>query len=59
MQMLESIGVSHAPPLTEGRFVIMPLGYEQVAEAALTIEADYLVRDIRPGPNQEIMRVPK
>ena len=59
MQMLEGIGVTHAPPLTEGRFVILPLDAEGVAWAALMVEADYLIRDPRPGYQQETIRVPK
>ena len=59
MQMFESLPVSHIPPLTEGRFVIMPLKREGVAKAALIADADYLVRDPRPGDEQEILRLPK
>ena len=59
MQMLESIGVVHAPALTSGRFIVMPLHAEGLARAAARVEADYLVRDPRPGDQQDIMRVPK
>ena|SRR5215203_6306128 len=59
MQMFESIPVSHIPPLTEGRFVIMPLEREGVAKAALMADVDYLIRDPRPGDQQEILRLPK
>lgn len=59
LQMLESVRVTHAPPLTAGRFSIMPLDEEGVAIAALMVGADYLIRDPRPGYQQEIMRVPK
>jgi hypothetical protein len=59
MQMFESAAVSHIPPLTEGQFMIMPLGIEHVAKAALTADMDYLIRDPRPGTVQEILRVPK
>ncbi|MDQ5827640.1 MAG: hypothetical protein M3441_26140 [Chloroflexota bacterium] len=59
MQMLESIGVIHAPALTSGRFIVMPLRAEGLARAAAKVEADYLVRDPRPGDQQDIMRVPK
>ncbi len=57
MQMLESISVLHAPALTGGRFIIRPVAHEQLDQAAARVEADYLVRDPRPGPNQEIMRL--
>jgi hypothetical protein len=56
MQMFESLPVSHIPPLTEGRFMVMPLGIEDVARAAAMADADYLIRDIRPGDQQEILR---
>ena len=59
MEMLESIGVTHAPPLTAARFVLMPLNADGIARAALMVEADYLIRDPRPGYQQETMRVPK
>ena len=58
-QMLESIGVVHAPALTSGRFIVMALRAEGLARAAAMVEADYLVRDPRPGDQQDIMRVPK
>ena len=57
MQMFESLPVSHIPTLTEGRFMIMPLGIEHVAEAAAMADADYLIRDIRVGDQQEILRL--
>ena len=59
MQMFESLPVSHIPPLTEGRFMVMPLGIEGVVEAALRAEVDYLTRDPRPGEQQEILRLSK
>ena len=59
MGMLESIGVSHAEPLTEGRFMIMPLDAVGVAMAAEAVDADYLVRDLRPGEHQEVLRFDK
>jgi hypothetical protein len=57
MQMFESLPVSHIPPLTAGRFIIMPLGIEHVAKAAAMVDADYLIRDPRPGDQQEILRL--
>jgi hypothetical protein len=59
MQMFEGLPVSHIPPLIEGRFMAMPLGIEDVAKAAAMADADYLIRDIRPGDQQEILRLPK
>jgi hypothetical protein len=57
MQMFESVPVSHIPPLTEGRFMVMPLGIEDVARAAAMADVDYLIRDPRPGDQQEILRL--
>jgi len=59
MQLLESIGVVHAPALTSGWFIVMPLRAEGLARAEAMVEADYFVRDSRPGDQQDIMRVPK
>ena len=56
MAMLESVPVSHVGPLTEGRFVIMPFDTDNVARVAAMLEADYLIRDPRPGDEQEILR---
>jgi hypothetical protein len=38
--ILESLPVSHVGPLTEGRFLDMPLDTEGVAKAAAMIDAD-------------------
>jgi hypothetical protein len=59
MDMLESLPASHVGPLTEGRFLIMPLDTEGVAKAAAMIDADYLLRDPRRGKQQEILRLDK
>lgn len=59
MQMLESVGASHAAPLTAGRYMIMPVRAEGLILAAARVDADYLVRDIRPGAAQEILRLDK
>ena len=56
MEMLESVPVSHVGPLTEGRYVIMPLDKWGVARVAAFLDADYLLRDPRPGSEQEILR---
>ena len=59
MQMLESIAgtPSHAEPLTAGRFVIMPVDEDLLIRTALRMGIDYLQRDIRPGAEQEILRL--
>jgi hypothetical protein len=59
IEMLESLPPTHTGPLTEGRSVVMEAGITEVAQQALEMGADYIQRDIRPGPNQEVMRVPK
>ena len=59
IEMLESLPATHTGPLTEGRFVVLEADIKQVAERAVEMGADYIQRDIRPGPNQEVMRVPK
>jgi hypothetical protein len=57
MDMLESVPESHVKPLTEGRYIVMPLDAAGVAQAAAIAGADYLVRDPRPGDEQEILRL--
>ncbi len=57
MEMLESVPVSHVGPLTGGRCIIMPLDREGVARVAALLNADYILRDPRPGNEQEILRV--
>ena len=55
-QLLESAEVERAKPLVGERFVIMPFDVNGVAEIAAAMEADYLVRDLHPGPQQEVLR---
>ena len=57
MDMLESVPETHVGPLTGNRFTIMPLTSELVIRAAAMVGANYLVRDPRPGGEQEIMRL--
>ncbi len=57
MDMLESLPASHIEPLTEGRYIIMQLDAEGVGQAAALVGADYLIRDPRPGGEQEILRL--
>ena len=59
MAMLESVGASHSKPLTEGRFVVMPVDSHSVAKVAAIVGADYLIRDPRPGEQQEVLRFSK
>ncbi len=55
--MLESVPRAHVRPLSEGRFIVMPLDAEGLARAAAAVGADYAVRDPRPGDEQEILRL--
>jgi hypothetical protein len=55
--MLESVPESHVKLLTEGRFIVMPLDEEGVAQAAAMVGVDYLIRDPRTGEQQEILRL--
>ena len=57
MDMLESLPESHIEALTEARFALMPLDADGLARAAAMVGADYLIRNPRPGGQQEIMRL--
>jgi hypothetical protein len=59
MDLQESVPVSYADLLTKGSYIIMRLDAEKLAEVANMVGADYLVRDPRPGSEQEILRPPK
>ncbi len=59
MEMLESVGASHAAPLTAGRCMIMAVRTEGLVLAAARVDADYLIRDPKPGGEQEIIRLSK
>jgi hypothetical protein len=57
MQMLEGLLISHVPPLTEGRLSVLRLDAHTLIEMALSIDITCLVRDPRPGAQQEIIRL--
>jgi hypothetical protein len=57
MGMLEGTPTSHLAPLTAGRFSVALLPAEAIAMLALDAGVDYLQRDIRPGPTQEVIRI--
>ena len=59
LSMLESAGAVGVEALTKGRFVLMLLSPEGAVKAALALGASYLIRDPRPGGNQEILRLQK
>ena len=56
LDMLESAGQDPSA-LTAGRFILMTVDTETLANAAASVDADYLMRDPRPGWNQEILRL--
>jgi hypothetical protein len=59
LEMAESahLPITHQGPLLENSFIIMPLTTDSLALAAEMVGADYLVRDPRPGHEQEILRL--
>jgi hypothetical protein len=59
MEMLESVADTpeHAAALTRGRYIVMPVSHELLVKTALRLGADYIQRDIRPGSEQEILRL--
>lgn len=61
LDMAENAGlpVTHQGPLLQNRITILPLRVEGLALAADLVEADYLLRDPRPGAEQEILRLEK
>ena len=59
MDMMEGGDLTRARALSEGRFAGVLMDVNDIAELAVYIEADWLVRDLRPGEEQEAWRVPK
>jgi len=57
MMMMETLPESHQAPLTGGRFGVGQLDNKDIIEAALDAGIDYLVRDLRPGTEQEVIRL--
>ena len=57
MSMMESLPESHLAPLTGSRFTVAKLPREDIIELALEAGVDYLQRDIKPGSQQDIMRL--
>jgi hypothetical protein len=57
ISMLEGTPVSHLTPLTAGRFAVAKVPNEEIIELALEAGIDYLQRDIKPGPEQEVLRL--
>jgi hypothetical protein len=59
ISMLEGTPESHLSPLTAGRFMVAQVPNEEIVELALEAGIDYLVRDPRPGTEQEVLRLDK
>jgi hypothetical protein len=59
LSFLDRIDLKGVEPLTEGRFSAVTLDSMGVASVVASIEADYIIRDPRPGDQQEILRFPK
>jgi hypothetical protein len=59
LDLLESGGVENAAAVTAGDFSSLEMDIELVAELAADMDADWLIRDPRPGDQQEVLRVPK
>jgi hypothetical protein len=57
MAMAETMPTTHQGPLLQKRIVVMPLAIETLALAAARVKADYLIRDPRPGAEQEVLRL--
>ena len=57
LDILKSVRREHVRPLSEGRFIVMPLDAEGLARAATAVGADYAILDPRPGDEQEILRL--
>ena len=57
LQMADTTPTTHQGPLLQNRITLLPLNERGVALAAERVGADYLVRDLRPGSEQEILRL--
>jgi hypothetical protein len=55
--MADTTPTTHQGPLLQNRITLLPLDEMGVAKAAASVEADYLIRDLRPGAEQEILRL--
>jgi hypothetical protein len=55
LEMADSAPVTHQGPLLQNRFILMPLAHESLVMAAAKVKANYLVRDPRPGTEQEVL----
>ncbi len=59
LDMMEGGDLTRARALSEGRFKGVLMDVSNIAELAVDMEADWLMRDPRPGEQQEVLRIPK
>jgi hypothetical protein len=59
LDMMEGGDLTRARALSEGRFKGVLMDVNDIAELAVEMEADWLMRDPRPGEEQDVWRVPK
>jgi hypothetical protein len=57
LQMADTTPTTHQGPLLQNRITLLSLNERGVALAAERVRADYLIRDPRPGAEQEILRL--
>jgi hypothetical protein len=57
LEMADTTPTTHHGPLLENRVTLLPLDEEGVAWAAEMVGADYLIRGLLPGAEQEILRL--
>jgi hypothetical protein len=55
--MADTIPTTHQGPLLQNRITLLALDDRGLALAASNVGADYLIRDPRPGSEQEILRI--
>ena len=57
LEMAETIPTTHQGPLLQNRITPLSLRTKGLAMAATSVGAGYLIRDIREGDEQEILRL--
>jgi hypothetical protein len=57
LEMADTTPTTHQGTLLQNRITLMPLNERAMALAAKGVGADYLIRDPRPGAEQEILRI--
>ncbi|MBA3424594.1 MAG: hypothetical protein H0U04_08630 [Rubrobacter sp.] len=57
LELADSTPTTHQGPLLQNRITLLPLDGKGLALAAARVDADYLIRDIQAGAEQEILRL--